>query len=42
MSKKKIGITITAISTNPKIFISQQIWTQIEKHVEEIVVVLTI
>ena len=39
---KIIGIKITTISTCFKIFISQQIWKQIEKHVEEIVVVLTI
>ena len=39
---KQIGINSTTISTCRKIFISQQIWKQIEKHVEEISAVLTI
>ena len=41
-SAKRIGIKITTISTFRKIFISQQIWKQTEKHVEELVAVLTI
>ena len=39
---KKNGIKITTILTGRKIFISQQIWMPITKHVEEIVAVLTI
>ena len=41
-SAKKNGIKITTISTCRKIFNSQQICKPIKKHVEEIVVVLTI
>ena len=41
-SAKRIGIKITTISTFRKIFISQQILEQTEKHVEELVAVLTI
>ena len=41
IERKKIGMKITTITTCRKIFISQQIWKQVEKPVEEIVVVLT-
>ena len=37
-----IGIEITTISTVRKIFISQQIWKPLKKHVEKVVAVLTI
>ena len=42
IEQKMIGIKITAISTSRKIFIFQQIWKQIEKHVEVNLAVLTI
>ena len=41
IEQKMIGIKITAISTSRKIFISQQIWKQIAKHVEVNFAVLT-
>ena len=39
---EKNGIKIPTIPTCRKIFITQQIWKQIDKHVEEIATVLTI